>query len=83
SGYDCLLMDGGTALNTGQALYHQFQAIPPHASQPVIRPIEGSKALINQVRNSGAQPLLTPMVDPAEQARQVVPAPRYPPLGQR
>lgn len=83
SGYDWLLIDGEHAPNTVQDLYHQLQAIAPYASQPVIRPIEGSKALIKQVLDIGAQTLLIPMVDTAEQARQVVSATRYPPLGQR
>ena len=52
SGYDWLLIDGEHAPNTVQDLYHQLQAIAPYASQPVIRPIEGSKALIKQVRLS-------------------------------
>lgn len=69
SGYDWLLIDGEHAPNTVQDLYHQLQAIAPYASQPVIRPIEGSKALIKQVLDIGAQTLLIPMVDTAEQAR--------------
>ncbi|AMB74513.1 MULTISPECIES: 2-keto-3-deoxy-L-rhamnonate aldolase [Pantoea] len=83
SGYDWLLIDGEHAPNTVQDLYHQLQAIAPYASQPVIRPVEGTKALIKQVLDIGAQTLLIPMVDTAEQARQVVAATRYPPLGER
>ena len=83
SGYDWLLIDGEHAPNTMQDLYHQLQAIAPYASQPVIRPVEGAKALIKQVLDIGAQTLLIPMVDSAEQARQVVAATRYPPVGER
>lgn len=83
SGYDWLLIDGEHAPNTVQDLYHQLQAIAPYASQPVIRPVEGSKALIKQALDIGAQTLLIPMVDSAEQARQVVSATRYPPSGER
>ncbi len=75
SGYDWLLIDGEHAPNTVQDLYHQLQAIAPYASQPVIRPIEGSKALIKQVLDIGAQTLLIPMVDTAEQARRSFPLP--------
>ncbi len=49
SGYDWLLIDGEHAPNTIQDLYHQLQAVAPYASQPVIRPVEGSKSLIKQV----------------------------------
>nr|WP_284142589.1 2-keto-3-deoxy-L-rhamnonate aldolase [Escherichia coli] len=66
-----------------QDLYHQLQAVAPYASQPVIRPVEGSKPLIKQVLDIGAQTLLIPMVDTADQARQVVSATRYPPYGER
>ena len=83
SGYDWLLIDGEHAPNTIQDLYHQLQAVAPYASQPVIRPVEGSKPLIKQVLDIGAQTLLIPMVDTAEQARQVVSATRYPPYGER
>ncbi|HIG9000326.1 2-keto-3-deoxy-L-rhamnonate aldolase [Escherichia coli] len=83
SGYDWLLIDGEHAPNTIQDLYHQLQAVAPYASQPVIRPVEGSKPLIKQVLDIGAQTLLIPMVDTADQARQVVSATRYPPYGER
>lgn len=83
SGYDWLLIDGEHAPNTIQDLYHQLQAIAPYASQPVIRPVEGSRSLIKQVLDIGARTLLVPMVDTAEQAREVVSATRYPPVGSR
>ncbi|MBD3705631.1 hypothetical protein IE993_10440 [Klebsiella pneumoniae] len=51
----------------------------PYASQPVIRPVEGNRSLIKQVLDIGARTLLVPMVDTAEQAREVVSATRYPP----
>ena len=60
SGYDWLLIDGEHAPNTVQDLYHQLQAIAPYASQPVVRPVEGSKALIKQVLDIGAQTAACP-----------------------
>ncbi|MXS48213.1 2-keto-3-deoxy-L-rhamnonate aldolase [Escherichia coli] len=69
SGYDWLLIDGEHAPNTIQDLYHQLQAVAPYASHPVIRPGEGSKPLIKQVLDIGAQTLLIPMVDTAGPAR--------------
>ena len=83
SGYDWLLIDGEHAPNTVQDLYHQLQAIAPYRSQPVIRPVEGARSLIKQVLDIGARTLLIPMVDTAEQAREVVSATRYPPVGTR
>ncbi|MEF3102878.1 2-keto-3-deoxy-L-rhamnonate aldolase [Raoultella terrigena] len=83
AGYDWLLIDGEHAPNTIQDLYHQLQAIAPYASQPVIRPVEGSRSLIKQVLDIGARTLLIPMVDTADQARDIVAATRYPPVGTR
>ena len=83
SGYDWLLIDGEHAPNTVQDLYHQLQAIAPYRSQPVIRPVEFQQALIKQVLDIGARTLLVPMIDTAEQARALVAATRYPPVGTR
>jgi 4-hydroxy-2-oxoheptanedioate aldolase len=61
----------------------QLQAVAAYASQPVIRPVIGDTALIKQVLDLGAQTLLVPMVESAEQARQLVRAMHYPPQGIR
>lgn len=83
SGYDWLLIDGEHAPNTVQDIYHQLQAIAPYYGEPVVRPVEATKANIKQVLDIGAQTLLIPMVDTAEQAKEVVKAMRYPPIGSR
>lgn len=83
SGYDWLLIDGEHAPNTIQSLYHQLQAIAPYPSQPVIRPVDDRRSLIKQVMDIGARTLLIPMVESAEQARDIVSATRYPPQGVR
>ena len=83
SGYDWLLIDGEHAPNTLQDLYHQLQAMAPYASQPVIRPVDDTRSLIKQVLDIGARTLLIPMVESAQQARDIVSAMRYPPDGVR
>lgn len=83
SGYDWLLIDGEHAPNTIQDLYHQLQAVAPYASQPVIRPVDDNRSLIKQVLDIGTRTLLIPMVESAEQAKAIVSATRYPPLGVR
>lgn len=83
SGYDWLLIDGEHAPNTLQDLYHQLQAMAPYASQPVIRPVDDTRSLIKQVLDIGARTLLIPMVESAQQARDIVSAMRYPPEGVR
>lgn len=83
SGYDWLLIDGEHAPNTVQNLVTQLQVIAPYQSHPIIRPLEGTQANIKQVLDIGAQTLLIPMVETAEQAKEVVSATRYPPEGLR
>jgi 2-dehydro-3-deoxy-L-rhamnonate aldolase len=83
SGYDWLLIDGEHAPNTIQDLHHQLQAVAAYPGQPVIRPVDDRRSLIKQVMDIGARTLLIPMVESAEQAREIVSATRYPPLGSR
>ncbi len=83
SGYDWLLIDGEHAPNTIQTLLGQLQAVAPYPAHPVVRPLEGDTALLKQVLDIGAQTVLVPMVDTAEDAKRMVEALRYPPAGKR
>lgn len=83
AGFDWLLLDGEHAPNDLRSLLGQLQAIAPYAGQPVVRPVVGDTALIKQLLDIGAQTLLVPMVESAEQARHLVRAVRYPPHGVR
>ena len=92
TGYDWLLVDGEHAPNDLRSMLHQLQAIasatsalPPgaRAPHPVVRVPVGDASLIKQVLDLGAQTLLVPMVDTAEQAQQLVRATRYAPEGIR
>lgn len=83
AGFDWLLLDGEHAPNDLRSLLAQLQAIAPYAAQGIIRPPIGDTALIKQLLDIGAQTLLIPMVESAEQARQLVRAMHYPPLGVR
>ncbi|AIR91051.1 4-hydroxy-2-oxoheptanedioate aldolase [Pseudomonas cremoricolorata] len=83
AGFDWLLIDGEHAPNDLRGMLAQLQAVAPYPSQAVIRPVIGDTALIKQVLDIGAQTLLVPMVETAEQARQLVRAVRYPPSGVR
>lgn len=83
SDYDWLLIDGEHAPNTIQTLLGQLQAVAPYHAHPVVRPLEGDTALLKQVLDIGAQTVLVPMVDTAEDAKRVVSALRYPPVGKR
>ncbi|MBK5005328.1 4-hydroxy-2-oxoheptanedioate aldolase [Pseudomonas sp. S32] len=83
AGFDWLLIDGEHAPNDLRGMLAQLQAIAPYPSHGVIRPVVGDTALIKQVLDIGAQTLLVPMVETAEQARQLVKAVHYPPHGIR
>ncbi|WP_212632053.1 4-hydroxy-2-oxoheptanedioate aldolase [Pseudomonas sp. KB-10] len=83
AGFDWLLIDGEHAPNDLRGLLGQLQAVAPYASQPVIRPVIGDTALIKQILDIGAQTLLVPMVESANQARELVRAIHYPPSGIR
>ncbi|MDM0046611.1 4-hydroxy-2-oxoheptanedioate aldolase [Variovorax dokdonensis] len=91
TGFDWLLVDGEHAPNDVRSVLAQLQGIAstwsaqPEAarSHPVVRVPVGDTALIKQFMDIGAQSLLVPMVDTAEQAAQLVAATRYPPDGIR
>ena len=82
AGFDWLLVDGEHAPNDIRTMLAQLQAIGS-ASHPVVRLPVGEAWLIKQALDIGAQTLLIPMVESAEQARQLVRAVRYPPQGMR
>ncbi|MGX9566299.1 4-hydroxy-2-oxoheptanedioate aldolase [Pseudomonas sp. CFBP 5748] len=83
AGFDWLLIDGEHAPNDLRTMLGQLQALAPYPCQPVIRPVIGDTALIKQVLDIGVQTLLVPMVESADQARELVRAMHYPPHGVR
>lgn len=83
AGFDWLLIDGEHAPNDIRSLRDQLQVVGPSESHPVVRLPIGEAWLIKQVLDVGAQTLLIPMIDTADQAREMVRACRYPPEGLR
>jgi 4-hydroxy-2-oxoheptanedioate aldolase len=83
AGFDWLLVDGEHAPNDVPLILQQLQAIAAYPSHPVVRAVNADPALIKQLLDIGAQSLLVPMVDTAEQASQLVRATRYAPEGMR
>lgn len=82
-GYDWLLLDGEHAPNDLRSLLAQLQAVAAYRSHPIVRPPSHDPNLIKQLLDIGALTLLVPMVETAEQARDLVRATRYPPAGIR
>ncbi len=83
AGFQWLLVDGEHAPNDVRSILTQLQALAAYPGHAVVRPVQGETALIKQLLDIGAQTLLVPMVDTAEQAQALVAATRYPPLGKR
>lgn len=83
AGFDWLLIDAEHGPNDIRSLLAQLQAVAPYPSHPVVRPRVGDTHLIKQILEIGAQTLLVPMVESAEQAAGLVSAMRYPPHGVR
>jgi 4-hydroxy-2-oxoheptanedioate aldolase len=83
TGFDWLLLDGEHAPNDPRTVLAQLRALAPYPVQPVVRPVQADVALVKQYLDVGAQTLLVPMIDTADQAAQMVRAMRYAPVGIR
>src|SRR6185437_11244077 len=83
AGFDWLLFDGEHSPNTLQTLVSQLQAVSAYPVEPVGRPPIGDPVYIKQYLDIGFHSLLIPMVGSVEQARLLVSATRFPPLGIR
>ena len=83
TGYDWLLLDGEHAPNDPRSVLDQLRAVAPYPTHPIVRPVQADVALVKQYLDIGAQTLLIPMIDTAEQAALMVKAMRYPPEGIR
>lgn len=83
AGFDWLLIDSEHApFELGSTMRH-LQAIAPYGVPTIVRPEEGRTALLKRILDIGAQTVLVPMCDTAEQARELVKAVKYPPQGIR
>jgi 4-hydroxy-2-oxoheptanedioate aldolase len=83
TGYDWLAIDAEHAPNDLRSVLAQLQALASYPVQAVVRTACGDATLIKQYLDIGAQTLLVPMVESAEQAARIVAATRYPPAGMR
>lgn len=83
AGFDWLVVDGEHAPNDIRSIRDQLMVIDPSPSQAVVRLPMGEDWLIKQALDVGAQTLLIPLVETAEQAESIVKATRYPPEGIR
>ena len=83
AGFDWLLIDAEHAPNDLRSVVAQLQVIAARGSHAIVRPPIGETWMIKQFLDAGAQSLLVPMVETAEQASELVSAVTYPPHGVR
>lgn len=83
SGYDWLVIDNEHAPNTVPSTLAQLQALAGTPAHAVVRAASDDTVEIKRLLDVGAQTLLIPMVESAEQAIRIVAATRYPPVGVR
>ncbi|GHG44772.1 2,4-dihydroxyhept-2-ene-1,7-dioic acid aldolase [Sinomonas cellulolyticus] len=83
SGADWLLIDTEHSPNSLESVLAQLHAVHGYPVLPMVRLPWNDVVLIKQYLDLGAQNLLIPMVNDAEQARAAVAAVRYPPHGVR
>ncbi|MGR3760960.1 HpcH/HpaI aldolase family protein [Roseobacteraceae bacterium NS-SX3] len=82
-GFDWLVIDGEHAPNDIRSIRDQLMALAASPSHPVVRVPVGETWIIKQVLDAGAQTVLVPIVESADQARALVRACQYPPHGAR
>lgn len=86
-GYDWLFIDAETLPLSMHDVQSLLRALPNHtdndAPAALVRLNNDSEADIRQVLDMGADGVIIPLVKTAEQARRIVLAAKYPPLGER
>jgi 4-hydroxy-2-oxoheptanedioate aldolase len=83
AGFDWLCIDTEHSPFDLRSVLAHLQTITAYRTHPIVRPVDGNRNRIKKLLDIGAQTLLVPMVDTAEQAAELVRAVRYPPNGVR
>ena len=83
AGFDWLLIDMEHAPTELTTLVGQLQAMSGGTATPVVRPQWNDMVQIKRILDAGANSLLVPYVQNADEARAAVAATRYPPQGVR
>lgn len=80
---DFLLLDMQHVAVTIETLQRTLVALQPTELSVLVRPLENDAAMIGQILDVGADGVILPMVNTADDARRAVAAVRYPPRGTR
>ncbi len=83
AGFDWLVIDNEHATNDLRSTRDSLISLEASDSHAVVRVPVGEPWIIKQMLDAGAQTIIVPMVESAEQAREMVRAVQYPPKGIR
>ncbi|THH36598.1 2-keto-3-deoxy-L-rhamnonate aldolase [Aliishimia ponticola] len=83
AGFDWLVIDNEHSPNDLRSTRDSLMALKGSDSHAVVRVPVGEPWIIKQMLDAGAQTIIVPMVESAEQAEMLVKAMRYPPHGIR
>src|SRR3954471_15462452 len=83
AGFDWIVLDSEHSPNEIPNLMSQMQAMQGGTATPVVRPAWNDAVLANRALDIGAQTLLFPYVQNAEEAKRAVASTHYPPQGIR
>ena len=83
SGFDWILLDKEHSPNELPGVLSQLQALSASGASPIVRPAWNDAVLFKRFLDIGAQSLLVPYVQTAEEARAAVAQTRHPPAGIR
>jgi 4-hydroxy-2-oxoheptanedioate aldolase len=83
SGFDWILIDTEHAPNETPMVADQLRAASLGTASPVVRPAWNDPVILKRLLDVGAQTILVPYVQSADEAARAVAASRYPPRGIR
>jgi 4-hydroxy-2-oxoheptanedioate aldolase len=83
AGFDWILFDTEHSPSDVESVLLQLQAVAPNDISPVVRPAWNDPVLIKRYLDIGAQTLLIPSVESAQEAKKAVASMRYAPAGIR
>jgi len=83
AGFDWICIDGEHAPFDLRTILHNMQAIQSHNVPAIVRIPSVDPVMIKQLMDAGAQNILVPMIESADQAELIAKAMRYPPIGFR
>jgi 4-hydroxy-2-oxoheptanedioate aldolase len=81
--FDWMLLDAEHGVNDVTTILPQLQAIAAYRTQAIVRLPEANAALVKRYLDIGAQTLMIPMVETAEEAQMLAAAAAYAPQGIR